>query len=156
MNSISYGLRISFSRFTMVFKNTKSFNPEVVIAASRVMFTAASVGGLSRTALLGAKNDLKLAIAKKLFENDDLPKTGPIEIARFETSDDKLGINEVSFNYDPGTAATHTWKQYGSYVVTNVHGFTYKGKEYFLEFGPIFKADNIHYDYSLKGDYNPF
>ncbi|MFA5035123.1 MAG: hypothetical protein WC500_05035 [Candidatus Margulisiibacteriota bacterium] len=140
----------------MAFKGTKSFNAEVKSAAARVMFSSASVGGLSWSSLLGAKNDLKLAIAKTLFEHGDLPKTGPIEIARFETSDDKLGGNEISFNYDPGTAATHTWKQYGSYVVTDVHSFTYNGKEYPLEFGPIFKSDNIHYDYSLKGDYNPF
>lgn len=156
MNIISYGLRTGFSKAIIALKDTKQFSLEVKSAAARVMFCSASVGGLSWSSLLGAKNDLKLAIAKTLFEHGDLPKTGPIEVSRFETTENTVRVNDVNFNYDPGTAATHTWKHYGSYVVTDVHSFTYNGKEYPLEFGPIFKSDNIHYDYSLKGDYNPF
>jgi len=156
MNIISYGLRTGFCRLTMAFKSTKSFNAEIKSAAARVMFDAASVGGLSWSALLGIKSDLKLAIAKTLFEHGDISKTGPIAITQFGTSEKTEQVRVENVNYDPGTAITHTWKQYGVYVVTLVHSFIYNGKEYPLPFGPIFKSDNIHYDYSLKGDYNPF
>lgn len=156
MNIISYGLRTGFSKAIIALKDTKQFSLEVKSAAARVMFSSASVGGLSWSALFGIRNDLRLEIARALFEHGDLPQTGPINISEFITSEERVKINNESFSYDPGTTNTHTWKEYGSYVVTLVHKFIYKGKVYPLQFGPIYKANDIHYDYSLKGDYNPF